>query len=90
MGNFYLFCALIVAVFIAIFAPRAGLIMGAGLFVLGLLPSGWILFAHYALGIQMAETDGMLMTLAAFYLSAPGFMLGVGSLIGLGLGLDRA
>jgi len=73
-----------VAVFIAIFAPR-----GIGLFVLGLLPAGWFLLAHYGLGIRMAETDGMLMTLAAFCLSAPGIMLSVFSVAGIALGLER-
>lgn len=89
MGNLYLFCALIVTGLVAIFAPRAGLILGIGLFLLGLLPAGWFLFARVVSGTPGAESDGMMMTLGAFYLSAPGIMLAVFSLLAATLGLDR-
>lgn len=75
MGYFYLLCALLVATFIAAFAPRAGLIFGAALLVIGSLPMLWMLAVKTAFGIQLSESDGMLLTIGLYYLSAPGLML---------------
>lgn len=75
MGYLYLACALLVATFIALFAPRAGLVLGAGLLVLGALPMLWMLAVRSAFGVQLSESDGMLLTIGLYYLSAPGLML---------------
>jgi hypothetical protein len=89
MGYLFLFCALIVAIFIAIFVPRAGVLIGIGLFFLGLLPMAWMLLFGLVANVQTSESDGMLMTLALFYLSAPGVMLGVLSTGAILMGWDR-
>lgn len=89
MGDLYLFCALIVAILIAIFAPRAGVIIGAGLFVLGFGPALWVLASTTLFNVQAGESDGMIITLGFFYLTAPGVMLGIFSFIALVMGWDR-
>lgn len=81
MGYLYLGMAFVVAAVIAFFAPRAGLLLGALLVVAGLLPALYFLAATRIFGIQPGALDGMVLTIAVFYLSAPGAMLAALSLV---------
>lgn len=75
MGIVFLISAFMVSVFIAIYAPRAGLVMGALLFILGTLPMLWIAVSRFVLGVHPNEGDGMILTMGLYFLSAPGAMM---------------
>jgi hypothetical protein len=75
VGYVFLIFAFGAAVGLALFAPRAGLVLGGLLLIAGLLPLIYLLFAQTFLGARGSQTDGMLVMLGLFFLSAPGFML---------------
>jgi hypothetical protein len=75
VGYVFLLFALGFAVFMAIYAPRAGILLGGALLLAGFLPLVYLLVAQSIFGVPGKESDGMLVVLSLWFLGAPGFML---------------
>jgi hypothetical protein len=85
VGYVFLIFALGIAAGVALMAPRAALVVGAIMFVAGAIPVALLIALQPILGHQINESYGMLATLCAFYISAPGLMLlALSLLFGLG------